>query len=148
MGLRSSSADRIIKIDDEEADQVLAALSAGSARQLLTALNKGPATVSELAEETGLTPQNVSYHLGKLDEADLVEPAGTAGTENGATIYASARSVTLSTETDDGQWQYPVSAVGILVGGLLSLVCLVSVVEPHIDLLAIAGYGLAFLNYV
>lgn len=146
--LRSSSGDSVITIDDEEADRVFAALSADSARELLSALHEEAATVPELAEMTGLTTQNVSYHLGKLDEAELVEPVDTEDTENGATVYAPTRSITVSTETDEGGWQYPVGAVGILVGGLLTLVCLMSVVDPHIDLLALVGYGLGALEYV
>lgn len=143
-----STGDGVITIDDEEADRVFAALSADSARELLSALNEAPATVPELAEVTGLTPQNVSYHLGNLEEADLVEPVETAGTENEATVYAPTRSVTVSTATDEGRRQFPVGAVGILVGGLLTTVCLLSVVDPHIDLLALVGYGLGILKYV
>lgn len=146
--LDSSSGDRVITIDDEEADRVFAALSADSARELLSVLNEGPATVSELAEVTGLTPQNVSYHLGKLEAAELVESVDTDSTEKGATVYPPARRITVSTETDEGRRQYPVSAVGILVGGLLTLVCLFSVVDPHLDLLAIVGYGLGLFKYV
>lgn len=143
-----STGDGVISIDDEEADRVFAALSADSARELLSALNEAPATVPELAEVTGLTPQNVSYHLGNLEEADLVEAAETAEAENGATVYTSMRSVTLSTETDQGRQQFPVGAVGILVGGLLTMVCLLSVVDPHLDLLAFVGYGIGILEYV
>lgn len=146
--LRASSGDNVINIDDEEADRVFTALSADSARELLSTLNDGPATVSELAEVTGLTPQNVSYHLGNLDEAELVEPVETDASENGATVYAPARSITVSTETEGKRRQYPVSAVGILVGGLLTVVCLLSVVDPHFDLLAIVGYGLGLLKFV
>lgn len=144
----SSAGDDVITIDDEEADRVFAALSADSARELLSALNGEPATVPELAEATGLTPQNVSYHLGKLEEADLVEAAETGRADNGATVYAPTRSVTLSTETDRGRQQFPVGAAGILVGGLLTMICLLSVVDPHLDLLAFVGYGLGVLKYV
>lgn len=146
--LRTSSGDNTITIDDEEADRVFTALSADSARELLSVLNEGSATVPELAEETGLTPQNVSYHLGKLEEAELVEPISTERSENGATVYAPARSITVSTETNEARRQYPVSALGILAGSLLTLVCLLSVVDPHIDLLAIVGYSLGLFKYV
>lgn len=146
--LGSSAGDGVITIDDEEADRVFAALSADSARELLSALNEAPATVPELAEVTGLTPQNVSYHLGKLEAADLVAAAETAEAGNGATVYASTGSVTVSTETDQGRGQFPVGAVGILVGGLLTLVCLLSVVDPHFDLLAFVGYVVGVLEYV
>lgn len=147
-GRRTSSDDNVINIDDEEADQVFAALSPDSARELLSVLNERPATAPELAEVTGLTPQNVSYHLGKLEDAELVEAVGANSTENRATVYAPTRSITVSTETDERRRQYPVSTVGIMVGGLLTLVCFLSVVDPHADLLAIAGYSLGLLKYV
>lgn len=143
-----SAGDGVITIDDDEADRVFAALSADSARELLSALNEAPATVPELAEVTGLTPQNVSYHLGNLEEADLVAAVETVGAENGATVYAPTRSVTVSTATARGHSQYPVGAVGVLVGGLLTLVCLLSVFDLHFDLLALVGYGLGILEYV
>jgi DNA-binding transcriptional ArsR family regulator len=145
--LRRSSGDSVITIDDEEADRVLSALSADSAREILGVLNERPATVSELAEVTSLTPQNVSYHLGKLEEAELVEPVDRTESGNGATVYAPARSITVSTETDGSRRRYPVNAVGILVGGLLTLVCLLGIVDPHVDQLAIVGYGLGLLKF-
>lgn len=145
--LHASSADRVLEIDEEEADMVLAALSSESARQVLTALNTGPATVSELADTTDLTPQNVSYHLGKLNEADLVRTDGTRSTGGDeATVYAPARSVIVSTETDAGHRRPRMSVLGIVIGILLTLACLLSLVEPHVDLLAMLGYGLALLR--
>lgn len=147
--LHSSQADRVLGIDKEEADLVLAALSSESARQVLTALNNSPATVAELADMTDLTPQNVSYHLGKLDEADLIRTDGTHGAGgNEATIYAPARSVIVSTETDAEHWRPRMSVLGIAIGVLLTLVCLLSLVGPHVDLLAMLGYGLALLSSI
>lgn len=146
--LRRPSGDSVVTIDDEEADRIFTALSADSARELLSALHEAPSTVPELADATDLTPQNVSYHLGKLKEAELVEVVDPNEPGNGATVYAPARSITVSTETEEGRRRYPVSAVGILVGGLLTLVCLLGVVDPHFDQLAIVGYGLGLLEYV
>lgn len=146
---RSSPADRVLEIDDEEADLVLAALSSESARQVLTALNTGPATVAELADMTELTPQNVSYHLEKLDEADLVQTDGMRGTGgNKVTVYAPASSVSISTETDARHWRPNMSILGIVLGILLTLTCLLSFVGPHVDVLAMLGYGFALLNTV
>ena len=147
--LRFSSANHVVGIDEEEAGPVLAALSSESARQVLTALNAGPVTVAELAAMTDLTPQNVSYHLGKLDEADLVRIEGTRGNNgNEATVYASARSVTISTRTNAGRRQSGMSVLGIGLSILLTLACLLSLVGPHIDLLAMLGYGLALFSTV
>lgn len=123
----SSPPDDVIGIDDSDADEVLDVLSTESARQILVALNDDSATVSELADRTGLTPQNVYYHLEKLTETDLVRIEGTRGTDgNEATMYAPARSIAVFTRTNSG-FQLRPGVVGLLAGSLLSLACLSSV---------------------
>lgn len=124
VGLRSLRSDRVVGIDDEEADDVLAALSTESAREILVALRDDPATVPELAERTDLTAQNVSYHLGKLGGTGLVRTEGTRGSGgNEAAVYAPAEPVVVSTATGVGH-RIVSGLVGLLVGGLLALVCL------------------------
>jgi DeoR family transcriptional regulator, suf operon transcriptional repressor len=44
---------------------------------LLQLLRRGPATVDDLATETGLTPNAVRFHLTSLEAEGDVEPAGT-----------------------------------------------------------------------
>jgi DNA-binding transcriptional ArsR family regulator len=68
---------RVVGVDTNDADEVLGALSSGTARQLLTALHDKPATPSELAERADTSLQNTQYHLEKLVEADLIEVQGT-----------------------------------------------------------------------
>lgn len=123
----SSPAESVIGIDDDEADEVLSALSTGSAREILIALRDGPETVSELADKTGLTAQNISYHLEKLTAAGLVRTAGTRGAAgNEATVYEPGKRLLLSTNTGGG-YRLRQSFAGILVGSVLSLICLSSV---------------------
>lgn len=43
---------------------------------LLQLLRRGPATVDDLAEQTGLTPNAVRFHLRSLEEEGRVETAG------------------------------------------------------------------------
>jgi predicted ArsR family transcriptional regulator len=43
---------------------------------LLQILRRGPATVDELAEQTGLTPNAVRFHLSSLEDEGQVETAG------------------------------------------------------------------------
>lgn len=132
-GVRSESADRVLRIDDEEADDVLASLSTTSARQILTALNAGPATVSELADETDLTPQNVFYHLSKLTAAGLVRTEGTREVNgNEATVYAPDETVLVSTGTDGG-YRLRSGVVGFVTGALLSVACLSPLVESVVS---------------
>lgn len=44
---------------------------------LLQLLRRGPATVEDLAEQTGLTPNAVRFHLASLEEDGDIEAAGT-----------------------------------------------------------------------
>ncbi|MFC7046619.1 ArsR/SmtB family transcription factor [Halobacteriaceae archaeon GCM10025711] len=74
---------RVIGVDSDEADDLLAALSSGTARRLLTALHDEPATPSELAERADTSLQNTQYHLGKLEAAEVVEVIDTVYSEKG-----------------------------------------------------------------
>lgn len=139
-------ADRVLGIDDERTERVLAALSTESGRQVLAALEEGPATVSELADRTDLTAQNVSYHLGKLAEADLVRTGGTRGTGgHKATVYVPAQRIVVSTATDVRRRRRRTGIVGLAMGVFLSLACLHSLIEPSAELLTSVEYGFRIL---
>lgn len=83
---------RVVGVDDEDADELIAALGSETAREILTELHDEPATKSELAETVDTSLQNVQYHLGKLDGADLVDVVDTAYSEKGREmdVYAAA----------------------------------------------------------
>ncbi len=74
---------RVVGVDSDDADRLLAALSSTTARDLLAAVHDDPATPSELADAVGTSLQNVQYHLGKLEDADLIEVRGTRYSEKG-----------------------------------------------------------------
>ena len=83
---------RVVGVDDDEADDLIAALGSETARAILSTLHDRPATKSEIAEEVGTSLQNVQYHLSRLDEADLVDVVDTAYSEKGREmdVYAAA----------------------------------------------------------
>jgi DNA-binding transcriptional ArsR family regulator len=83
---------RIVGVDDEDADDLIAALGSETARKILTHLHDEPATKSELAAEVDTTLQNVQYHLAKLDSANLVDVVDTTYSEKGREmdVYAAA----------------------------------------------------------
>lgn len=131
-GLLTAPTDRTLDIDGEETERILTALSTASARQILSVLEDRPATASELADATDLTPQNVSYHLGKLDDADLVDTAGTRGTGgHEATVYTATRQVVIATENSTDR-RYRPNLLALLAALALSFVCLESLVEPSV----------------
>ena len=83
---------RVVGVDDDEADDLIAALGSETARAILSTLHDRPATKSEIADEVDTSLQNVQYHLSRLDEADLVDVVDTAYSEKGREmdVYAAA----------------------------------------------------------
>ncbi len=83
---------RVVGVDDDDADDLIAALGSETAREILTRLHDEPATKSELAADVGTSLQNVQYHLSKLDGADLVDVVDTTYSEKGREmdVYAAA----------------------------------------------------------
>ena len=83
---------RVVGVDDEDADKLIAALGSETAREILTHLHDEPATKSELAAAVDTSLQNVQYHLSKLDGADLVAVVDTTYSEKGREmdVYAAA----------------------------------------------------------
>lgn len=79
-------------VTSQDAGDAFEALASDTARAVLATVYAEPATPSEVREEVGTTLQNVHYHLERLEEADLVEPAGTGYSEKGneMTVYAPA----------------------------------------------------------
>lgn len=83
---------RVIGVDSEDADDVLAALSSSTARELLSELHREPASPSALADTVGTSVQNVQYHLQKLEQAGAIEVVDTAYSAKGREmdVYAPA----------------------------------------------------------
>ena len=53
-------------------NEVMAALSDETRRQILEILRKGKTNTGDLATMIGMTPQALSYHLRKLKNAELI----------------------------------------------------------------------------
>lgn len=68
---------RVMSLTDDDAERLIGSVSSETARAILTALEERPATASELADAVSTSLQNVRHHLGNLQEAGLVEVAGT-----------------------------------------------------------------------
>ncbi|ELZ98868.1 ArsR family regulatory protein [Haloferax mucosum ATCC BAA-1512] len=127
----TSAADepspRVIGLDDDEASELLSALSSGTARRVLAELHEEPTNAAELAERVDTSLQNVQYHLGKLDDAGLIEVVDTVYSEKGREmkVYAPADRplvvVAAGEETRTGLASMVTSLLGgVAVLGLLS----------------------------
>lgn len=81
---------RLVDLSEEAADEVFEALAASTTREIFLALHDQPQTASDLAERTGTSVQNIQYHLGKLEDVDLVEAVDVWYSERGSEmdVYA------------------------------------------------------------
>ncbi|SFR68489.1 ArsR/SmtB family transcription factor [Halogeometricum limi] len=77
------ASPRVIGLDDDEADDLLSALSSSTARRLLAVLHEEPANAAALADSIDTSLQNVQYHLGRLEGAGAVEVVDTVYSEKG-----------------------------------------------------------------
>lgn len=117
---------RVLSLDDEAADRVLDALSSETARAIYAAVREDPATPPELVDRLDLSLQNVHYHLNNLQEAGLVESAGTGYSERGVemTVYAPAdRPLVLSTADEETKGRLR-RFLGRILGGVTGLAVL------------------------
>jgi len=89
---RSPDEPRVLDLDDEATEEALSALSSDTARKILAALYEEPKTPPEIRDEVGTSLQNVHYHVERLEDAELIQPAGEGYSEKGTemTIYAPA----------------------------------------------------------
>jgi DNA-binding transcriptional ArsR family regulator len=86
------SAPRVVGLDDEDADDLLSALSSRTARRMLAELHESPSNAATLADRVDTSLQNVQYHLGRLRDAGAVEVVDTVYSEKGREmkVYAPA----------------------------------------------------------
>jgi len=81
---------RVVGLDGEAADEAFDVLSSSTTRRVLSLLYDDPATPAEIRDRVGTSLQNVHYHVEKLEDAGLIEPAGVGYSEKGTemTVYA------------------------------------------------------------
>jgi DNA-binding transcriptional ArsR family regulator len=83
---------RVVGVESDEADEILAALSSTTARRLLSELHDRPGPPADLADRVDTSIQNAQYHLGKLEDAGAIAVVDTAYSEKGREmdVYAPA----------------------------------------------------------
>ena len=124
------SADRdldphLLDLTEESADDILSAISSLTARDILDVLYDEPRPASEIATALDSSVQNVSYHLERLEDADLVEVVDTwysaqgremavyGPTNSALVLYAGAETATPSLKRAVGRSIGGIGAVGI-----------------------------------
>jgi DNA-binding transcriptional ArsR family regulator len=94
---------RVVDIDGDDAEATFDALGSETAREVLAAAYEEPRTPAEVRDEVGTSLQNVHYHIENLEDAGLIEPAGTGLSEKGneVTVYAPASRAVVLFAGDD-----------------------------------------------
>ncbi len=128
---------RVVGLDSDEVDDLLAAISSETAREALSALHDEPGPPSDVADRIDTSIQNAQYHLDRLETAGLIEAAGTAYSEKGRemTVYAPSDQALVVVAGPDEEATGLQSALTQLLGGV-GAVALGSVV---VDRLARTG---------
>lgn len=83
---------QVLGVEGDDTTAVLDALGSETARSLFRAIHEDPGTPTALADAIDTSVQNVLYHLGKLEDADLIQVADTQYSEKGRemNVYAPA----------------------------------------------------------
>lgn len=122
---------RVIGLDSEEADDLIAALSSTTARRLLAELHEEPAPPAELAERIDTTLQNAQYHLENLENAGAIEVVGTAYSEKGRemSVYGPADQPLVIFAGEQSSAPSLREALSQLFGGLLAIAFASAVIQ-------------------
>ncbi|SEH67157.1 Helix-turn-helix domain-containing protein [Halopenitus malekzadehii] len=70
----------VVTLDDSD---VIKSLSSATAQRIVATLTGSPRTASAIADEVDTSIQTVSYHLDRLERAELIAPIGTTYSEKG-----------------------------------------------------------------
>ena len=126
-------APRVLDLEGEEAAATFDALGSETAREILATVYEQPRTLVEIREQVGTSLQNVHYHIERLEEADLLEPAGMGYSEKGneMTVYGPASEALVLFAGDERQR----SRLDRLVGRVLGLYFLLAVATVSVHLL-------------
>lgn len=80
----TSNADtRVVRFDDADFGDLLAAIHSETAREILLSVRSQPLTASEIAARVDTSVQNASYHLTKLVDTGLVRVCDNVYSEKG-----------------------------------------------------------------
>ncbi len=111
---------RVIGVDESDAEDLLSALSADTARSLLAEVHDDPGTPSELADRADTSLQNAQYHIEKLSDADLIEVIDTRYSEKGRemNVYGARDAPVVLFAGSDEHGQDVRTALTSLVGGI------------------------------
>lgn len=127
---REQSGDvDLVGLDEAAADDVFEALGSSTARAILAAVYEEPRNASDLADAADTSVQNATYHLQKLQAADLVEVVDTWYSEHGRemSVYGPCHDSIVVLASDESTTESLREKLSSLLGivGLLGLASVV-----------------------
>ncbi|WP_411963471.1 ArsR/SmtB family transcription factor [Haloferax sp. YSMS24] len=131
------SSPRVIGLGDDEASDLLSALSSTTARRILAELHEEPTNAAELADRVDTSLQNVQYHLRKLDDTGLVEVIDTVYSEKGREmkVYAPAdRPLVVVAATEETR-----TGVASILSSLLGAVAVLGLLSAFVQWITTRG---------
>lgn len=86
------SDPEVVGLADDQADDLFAVLSSGTAREILLQLTEEPQTASELSDTVDTSLQNIHYHLENLHDAGAIAELSVEYSERGRemSVYTAA----------------------------------------------------------
>ena len=114
------AAPRVVGLDDDDAEDLLSALSSATARRLLAALHDEPTNPAALADSVDTSLQNVQYHLDSLESAGAIEVVDTVYSEKGREmdVYAPADQPLVVVAADEDGTSGVADVLTRLLGGV------------------------------
>ena len=114
------ASPRVVGLDDDDAEDLLGALSSTTAREMLAALHDEPTNPAALAETVDTSLQNVQYHLGRLESAGAIRVVDTVYSEKGREmdVYAPADRPLVVVAADDEETAGVSDVLARLLGGV------------------------------
>ena len=114
------ASPRVVGLDDDDAEDLLSALSSTTARRILGELHDEPTNPAELADSVDTTLQNVQYHLGRLESAGAIEVIDTVYSEKGREmeLYAPADRPLVVVAADEEETSGLSDVLSRLLGGV------------------------------
>lgn len=114
---------KLMDIGDTDAVEVFDALSSETTRKILIRIREDPCLPTDIAGDLDTSIQNVHYHLNKLEDVNLIEPAGIGYSKKGVemTLYTQSNNPLVITSATENQQSILRTMLGRLFAGIALL---------------------------
>jgi DNA-binding transcriptional ArsR family regulator len=111
---------QVLEFGTESAGEAFQTLSSQTAQDIISVLQDGPATTTEVVDDVDTSLQNVHYHLDQLVDAGVVEVVDTVYSKRGRQmdVYATAGSPLLIVAGDEDDRETVVDLLSEFMGSI------------------------------